>query len=380
MNNEFLRLTEELIRCPSVTPADAGCQTLIAACLTKIGFQCTPMRFGNVDNLWAIYGNQSPLFVFSGHTDVVPPGPTTDWQFPPFEPTILDGKLYGRGTTDMKGNLAAMIIGTENFIEANPHFPGSIAFLITSDEEGESIDGTEKALAALTSQGIKIDYCLVGEASSNHTTGDQIRIGRRGSLHGKLTVNGKQGHVAYPENAKNPIHQSLLALDQLAKTTWDQGNDHFPATTFQITNIHSGVGASNVIPGHLEVLFNFRFGTASTIDNLKARTEAILKSSDFIYELTWQIGAEPFLTPQQKLIPAAKKAIKKITGIDTACNTGGGTSDGRFIAKTGAEVIELGVPNASAHQINEHVSIAELEKLPAIYQEILQEIFDYSIL
>lgn len=366
-----LELSKELISRPSVTPLDGGCQILLADRLTALGFQCESMRFGDVDNLWARFGTQAPLFVFAGHTDVVPTGLETDWTSPPFSPTIRDGYLYGRGAADMKSGIAAMTVAAENFIRANPHFKGSIALLITSDEEGPSINGTKKVIETLLARGEKIDFCVVGEASSEKSVGDQIRVGRRGSLHGKLIVHGKQGHVAHPHRALNPIHASLQALDEVAKSSWCQGNEHFPPTTFQISNIHSGTGAANVIPGHTEILFNFRFSTAVTVAQLQQRTEDILNKHGLKFDIEWSMGAEPFLTKQGKLISAAQKAIKEVNHLDTTLSTGGGTSDGRFIAPTGAEVIELGVCNASVHQVDEHVKLSDLDTLTTCYERLL---------
>ncbi|SRR5579883_936264 len=372
---EVIHLAEKLIALPSITPQDAGCQQLIAAHLTDVGFHCETMRFGDVDNLWARYGKQSPLLVFAGHTDVVPTGTETKWTSPPFQPHIRDGYLYGRGATDMKGALAAMVIATKNFIQSHPAFSGSIGFLITSDEEGPSINGTCKVIETLENRSEKIDYCIVGEPSSETLVGDQVRIGRRGSLHGKLVIHGKQGHVAYPHLAKNPIHLCFAALHELVKIEWDQGNDDFPPTTFQITNIHGGTGAANVIPGDLEILFNFRFSTAVTVPQLQERTEAILHQHGLTYDLKWEIGAKPFLTQKGQLVTAAQLAIKEITGLEVKLSTGGGTSDGRFIAATGARIIELGVPHTTAHQIDECVRVEDLQTLVKIYERMLKILF-----
>lgn len=369
--NETILLAKKLMSCPSVTPHDAGCQTMIADRLEALGFVCEPMRFGEVDNLWARHGTQAPLIVFAGHTDVVPTGPLDEWTSPPFEPEIRDGKLYGRGASDMKGGIAAMIVATENFLRGNPNFKGSIAFLLTSDEEGPAIDGTKKVIDVLQQRDVKIDYCIVGEPSTDTKIGDQIRVGRRGSLHSTLQIHGKQGHVAHPQHAKNPIHLSALALHELSHTEWDKGNEHYPPTTFQISNIHAGTGAANVIPGHLEILMNFRFSTAVTIEQLQQRTTDLLKKHGLHFDLDWRVGAEPFLTQQGKLIAATQAAIKTVTGLDVNLSTGGGTSDGRFIAPTGAEVIELGVSHATAHHINEWINVADLETLTLIYQTIL---------
>lgn len=366
-----LNLAKALIACASITPQDAGCEAIITSRLESLGFKCEHFIFENVHNLWARYGTQAPLFVFAGHTDVVPPGPLDQWISPPFSPTVRDGYLYGRGAVDMKGGLAASIIAAENFVKAHPNFQGSIAFLITSDEEGPAINGTKKVMETLTARGEKIDYCIIGEPSSNQKLGDQIRIGRRGSLHGKLKVLGKQGHVAHPHLAQNPIHQSLAALEQFTANEWDQGNTDYPPTSLQISNMHSGTGAANVIPGILEILFNFRFGTASTTDSLKNRTKTYLDQIGLVYELEWVLGAAPFLTNRGNLLTASIHAIQTLTGLEPTCSTGGGTSDGRFIAPTGAEVIELGLSHATAHHVNEGVSVADLQLLTDIYEHIL---------
>lgn len=373
--NDIIDLAKQLIAIPSITPNDHGCQKIIREKLQRVGFECEALRFDDVDNLWARYGKQSPLFVFAGHTDVVPTGPESDWTTHPFSPDIRSGYLYGRGASDMKGAIAAMIIAAETFVKEHPNFQGSIAFLITSDEEGPAIYGTQKVVELLQNRGEKIDYCMIGEPSSQEQMGDQIRVGRRGSLHAKLTVYGKQGHVAHPHLAINPIHQCMLALHELAQTEWDKGNDHFPATSFQITNIHGGTGATNVIPGQLEVLFNFRFSTAVTVSDLQERTYAILRKHNIKNNIEWKIGGEPFLTKVGKLIKVTQEAIKTITGKETKLSTGGGTSDGRFIAPTGAEVVELGVLHATAHQVDECVNTADLVLLVDIYKQILSSLF-----
>lgn len=373
--NDLLPLLTQLIACPSITPLDAGCQIIIEQRLKALGFHSEPLRFGEVDNLWARYGTEKPLLVFAGHTDVVPPGPLNDWQSPPFEPEVRDGYLYGRGACDMKGSLACMIVAAEMFIRQYPSFSGSLGFLITSDEEGPAINGTRKVIELLNNRQEKIDYCIIGEPSSDAALGDQIRVGRRGSLHGRLIIHGKQGHVAHPHLAKNAIHVSLSALQKLVGTEWDQGNADFPKTTFQITNIHGGTGATNVIPGHLEVLFNFRFSTAITIEELKSRVEDILKQAGLTYDLEWQIGALPFLTQKTPLTSAVQNAIQTCTGLTTRLSTGGGTSDGRFIAPTGTSVVELGVLHATAHQANECVSVEDLKTLTQIYLTILKTMF-----
>ena len=373
--SSVLDLARQLISCASLTPDDAGCQNIISERLSNAGFQCESMRYGDVDNLWARFGSAAPLLVFAGHTDVVPTGPEADWTSHPFSPEIRVGYLYGRGASDMKGAVAAMLIAAEQFIKANPDFPGSIAFLITSDEEGPAVNGTQKVMQTLQKRGEKIDFCIIGEPSSETHTGDQVRVGRRGSLHGKLIVHGKQGHVAHPHLAKNPIHLTMLALHQLVQTEWDKGNSNFPATTFQISNIHSGTGAANVIPGHLEVLFNFRFSTAVTVEALQQRVEKILRDNQLKFDLEWKVGAEPFLTQKGKLISVIQKAIKDTTRLEVRLSTGGGTSDGRFIAPTGAEVIELGVSHATAHQVDECVKVEDLDILVKIYQQILGLLF-----
>lgn len=372
--SDILELCKQLISCPSVTPDDAGCQKILAERLKKFGFHIELMRFDDVDNLWARYGTESPLIVFAGHTDVVPPGPLDAWNSNPFTPTVRDAFLYGRGAADMKSGLACMMIAAEKFIQQNPHFPGSIGFLITSDEEGPSLNGTRKVIETLVKRQEKIDYCIIGEATSKQTIGDQIRIGRRGSLGGKLTIIGKQGHIAFPENTINPIHVVTGALHDLTKEIWDKGNESFPPTSFQISNIHGGTGALNVIPGLLEIYFNFRFSTAVTAEQLQQRVTKILEKYSLNFDLQWDLSGHPFLTQHGKLIAATQTAIQQCTGLDTQLSTGGGTSDGRFIAPTGAEVIELGPCNATVHQINENVRISDLEKLASIYQQILQRL------
>lgn len=371
-NHPVVKLTEELINCQSITPNDAGCQQLIADRLTAAGFKCEQMKFGDVDNLWARIGTNSPLLVFAGHTDVVPPGEKIDWTSPPFRATICDNNIYGRGAVDMKGALAAMIIATEEVIKKG--FNGSIGFLITSDEEGPGINGTVKVINELIKRGEEINFCIIGEPSSKDKIGDQIRIGRRGSLHGKLTVNGKQGHVAHPHLADNAIHKSLQALADLCKQKWDDGNSDFPPTSFQITNTNSGTGSLNVIPAHLDASFNFRFATCSTEEDLKTKTEKLLKQHHLDYELTWTLGGQPFLTRKGDLMAAAKTAVKEVCGIEPEFNCGGGTSDGRFIAKTGAEMLEIGCIHKTAHQTDEHEAIENLKLLTQLYQAILEKI------
>lgn len=368
-----LELLKQLIRCPSLTPNDAGCQIIIRERLERLGFHCESMPFENVTNLWAKKGNASPLFVFAGHTDVVPTGPLDQWICDPFMPEEHDGLLYGRGATDMKSGLSAMIVAAENFIQQFPEHEGSIAFLITSDEEGPSLHGTQKVMAELNRRKEKIDYCIIAEASSEKKLGDQIRVGRRGSLSGKLIIHGKQGHIAYPHIAKNPIHLMSPALQELTTTIWDNGNAFFPPTSFQISNIHAGTGAANVIPGTVEILFNFRFSTAVTTEILQQRVTAILEKYQLEFALHWEAPGQPFLTEQGKLIKTTQEAIQEICGIDPVLSTAGGTSDGRFIAPFGVEVVELGPINTTAHQINEHVRIVDVEKLTDIYVRILEK-------
>ena len=372
--SETLKLTEELINRESVTPEDGGCQKLIAERLGKLGFKATHLRFEDVDNLWITHGSSGPLFAFAGHTDVVPTGPLEDWNTNPFKSEIIDGMLYGRGAADMKGGVAAMVVAAENFVKENPDHNGTIAFLITSDEEGPSINGTRKVIEYLNDNDIKIDWCVVGEPSSNKQLGDVIRIGRRGSLNGILTINGIQGHVAYPDIAENPIHKASAFLSEISSMEWDQGNDSFPPTTFQISNINAGTGVENVIPGKVKLLFNFRFSTEVTEDELRNRVTALLDKHELNYDLQWKLSGNPFLTSTGKLVDAACGAIKSVCGIETDCSTGGGTSDGRFIAPTGAEVIELGVNNDTIHKVNECVSVKDLETLTTIYTTILEKL------
>jgi succinyl-diaminopimelate desuccinylase len=371
-----LQLTLELMRRRSVTPTDDGCQETMMHRLRVLGFECAPLRFGDVDNFWAVRGDAGPLLCFAGHTDVVPSGPEQQWQSPPFEPTFKDGKLFGRGAADMKGSLAAMITACERFIHAHPQHRGRIAFLITSDEEGAAVDGTAKVVEWLEQRGEKIRWCVVGEPSSSRQLGDTVRNGRRGSLNGKLIVRGIQGHVAYPEKARNPIHLAMPALAELAAQTWDNGNAFFPATSFQISNIKAGGGATNVIPGELEALFNFRFSTESTEQQLCTRTEAILQKYKLDYDVEWSLSGAPFLTAKGDLIEATQNAIQAVAGIPTELSTGGGTSDGRFIAPTGAEVVELGPINATIHKIDEHVVASDLDKLSMMYEQILLQLLN----
>ena len=378
--SETLDLAKQLISIPSVTPEDLGCQKIIAERLSNIGFKIENMRFGDVDNLWARYGTQSPLFVFAGHTDVVPSGPVEQWSNDPFTPTIVNDVMTARGTADMKSSIAAMVCACENFLSdkkaiSTLQSAGSIAFLITSDEEGPAINGTVKVIEHLTNNNEKIDWCLVGEPSSTSTLGDVIKNGRRGSLGGDLTIHGVQGHIAYPHLAKNPVHLFAGALQDLSNEVWDKGNEYFPATSFQISNINGGTGATNVIPGELNVQFNLRFSTEITEQKIKQRVETILNKHKLNYTLNWSLSGQPFLTPNGELVEAAKQAIKTVCGINTELSTSGGTSDGRFIAPTGAQVVELGPVNESIHKIDENINIADLEKLTSVYTEILKRLF-----
>ncbi len=366
-----IELARQLINIDSVTPDDKGCQEIMIQRLEAIGFDIQRLRFGKVDNFWARRGQSKPLFVFAGHTDVVPSGPVENWNTPPFETTIIDGLLYGRGAADMKGSLAAMVTACERFIKQHPDHSGAIGFLITSDEEGPAIDGTVKVIDYLSEHNEAIDMCLVGEPSCTSELGDTIKNGRRGSLGAVLTIHGTQGHVAYPHLAKNPIHLAVPALTELTRTEWDQGNEFFPPTSFQISNIHSGTGATNVIPGDIEIQFNFRFSTELNQEKITTWVEKILNSYDFDYDIQWTLSGNPFLTDKGELVDAAVDSIKTITGIDTELSTAGGTSDGRFIAPTGAQVIELGPLNATIHKVNECVAVAHLDKLSLIYEQIL---------
>ena len=370
-----LELAKSLISKPSITPDDLGCQAIMIDRLKKIGFEIHPLKFGDVDNFWAVHGDSGPLFAFAGHTDVVPAGDENAWNTKPFEPTIKDGYLYGRGAADMKGGLASMVTATEKFIKENPNHKGRIAFLITSDEEGVAVNGTVKVMDYLKANEQKIDYCLLGEPSSTSSTGDVIKNGRRGSLNGVLKINGKQGHVAYPHLAKNPIHLVSPALDDLCNQEWDNGNDYFPATSFQISNMHSGDGVTNVIPGDAQVKFNFRYSTETNKENLQKKVYEILDLHNLDYSIEWSHSGYPFLTPKGELVSACVEAIKKTKGIETELSTSGGTSDGRFIAQEGTQVIELGPVNATIHQINESVLIQDLDDLSEIYYQVLRNIF-----
>jgi len=372
--SETLKLAEALIRRASVTPEDAGCQDLLAERLSTLDFKAERLDFNDTQNIWLKRGTVKPLFVFLGHTDVVPTGPLDKWLSPPFEPTIRDGKLYGRGTADMKGGIAAFITAVERFIAKHPDHQGAIALMLTSDEEGIATNGVVKVVEVLEQRNEKIDWCLVGEPSSDKKIGDVIRVGRRGSLCAKLTINGIQGHVAYPELANNPIHSFAPALKELTDEIWDHGNQFFPPTSLQVSNIHSGTGAENIIPGTVEVQFNLRFCTELNQEIIQQRTHAILDKHGFDYDIVWRLSGNPFLTDKGALIDAAHVAIKTVTGFETLDDTGGGTSDGRFIAPTGAQVIELGPLNESIHKVNENVGVEDLEILSAIYEQILIEL------
>ncbi len=369
--SETLELAKALINRPSVTPDDAACQAIVAARLRKLGFTIEAMMFGEVENLWARRGQARPLLAFAGHTDVVPPGPRDAWTSDPFVPEVRDGMLYGRGAADMKSSIAAMVVAVERFVARHPDHRGSIAFLLTSDEEGPAVDGTVKVIEKLERRGEKIDWCLVGEPSSEDRLGDVVKNGRRGSLNGVLKVKGTQGHVAYPHLARNPIHAVAPALAELTRIEWDRGNEHFPPTGFQISNINGGTGAENVIPGSVEVQFNFRFSTEQTAESLQARVEDVLRRHELDYALSWRLSGNPFLTPAGQLVDAAREAIGEVTGVETQLSTGGGTSDGRFIAPTGAQVLELGPVNRSIHKVDECIAVTDLDALTDVYERIL---------
>ena len=366
-----LELCCELIRKPSVTPEDAGCQALMIERLQALNFNCTELPCGDVSNFWAEHGDQGPLLVFAGHTDVVPPGPASRWSNPPFEPTVIDGILMGRGSADMKGSLAAMLIACEEFLAEQPNHAGRIGFLITSDEEGPAVDGTVKVLDYLRERGESIDWCVVGEPASSATLGDAIKNGRRGSLGATLTVKGVQGHIAYPHLADNPIHRLLPALHALTSEVWDEGNAFFPPTSMQVSNIQGGTGVTNIIPGEVEVVFNFRFSTEVSDDELRQRTASILQAHGLDYVIQWNLSGQPFLTPNGKLLDAAIASVLEVTGKAPELSTAGGTSDGRFIAPTGAQVVEVGPVNATIHKIDEQVLVSDLPRLAAIYKGIL---------
>jgi succinyl-diaminopimelate desuccinylase len=373
-----LSLTEALIARASVTPDDQACQSLMSERLARIGFECETIESGGVTNLWAVKrgtdGAAGKLLAFAGHTDVVPTGPLEQWTSPPFTPTHRDGKLYGRGAADMKASLAAFVVSSEEFVAQHPDHRGTLAFLITSDEEGPATDGTVKVVEALQARGVRLDYCIVGEPTSNATLGDMVKNGRRGSMTGKLTVKGVQGHIAYPHLAKNPVHLLAPALAELVAERWDDGNEYFPPTTWQVSNLHSGTGATNIIPGHADLMFNFRFSTASTVEGLQSRVHAILDKHGFDYDLTWIVSGLPFLTPRGALSDALEKAIADETGVRAELSTTGGTSDGRFIARICDQVVEFGPPNGTIHKIDEHVEVQFIEPLKNVYRRVLEQL------
>ncbi len=374
MSSDSQKLAIQLLSIDSVTPDDKGCQAILCERLSKLGFSCETMQFGEVTNLWARRGNSAPLLAFAGHTDVVPTGPLDQWDSDPFNPEVRDGYLYARGAADMKSSIACMVTACERFIEQHPDHHGSIAFLITSDEEGPATEGTVKVIETLEQRNEKIDWALVGEPSSTSTIGDVVKNGRRGSLGARLTVQGIQGHVAYPHLADNPVHNVAPALAELSTTEWDQGNDFFPATTFQISNINAGTGATNVIPGEVIIDFNLRFSTCLTAEEIQHRIESILHSHQLNFSIQWTLSGQPFLTSAGALVDAAQKAIKEVTGIETELSTAGGTSDGRFIAPTGAQVLELGPVNESIHKINENLKFEDIDTLSSIYQIMLEKL------
>lgn len=374
MSDKILELAKRLIERPSQTPRDEGCQDIMIERLEPLGFICEKLPFGDVENLWANRGNTKPLVVFAGHTDVVPSGPREAWKSDPYKPEVRNGYLYGRGAADMKSSLAAFITAIEDFLAKHPRHKGSIGLLITSDEEGPALDGTIKVMEWLGKQDIRIDYCVVGEPSCVETLGDTIKIGRRGSLTGRLFVHGKQGHVAYPQLASNPIHMLAPALAELAATVWDEGNADFPPTSFQVSNIHGGTGAENVIPGRLEVVFNFRFSTAVTAADLRRRVEEILQRHKVNHQIQWILSGHPFLTQGTALIDSVRRAIHEELGVETKTSTSGGTSDGRFIAPTGTEVVEIGPLNRTIHQIDECIPVDDLGRLARTYRRILENL------
>jgi succinyl-diaminopimelate desuccinylase len=374
LKNETLELAKALIRRKSITPADEGCQQLIIDRLVPLGFKAETLRCGDVTNLWIRHGTARPLVVLAGHTDVVPPGPREKWASDPFEPTIRDGKLFGRGAADMKTSIAAFVTAAERFVAAHPGHPGSIGLLITSDEEGPSVDGTARVVEAFKARGEAMDYCIVGEPSSTERFGDTIRNGRRGTLTARLTVHGIQGHVAYPHRVKNPVHLVAPAIAELATTEWDRGNEFFPPTTFQVSNIHAGTGAQNITPGAAQVDFNFRFSTESTAESLKARVKEILDRHGLEYDIAWVQGGKPFLTARGKLVATLTNAVRKVSGVTPQVNCEGGTSDGRFIIDVCAEVAEFGPVNRSIHKVNEAVALEEIEPLAEIYRTAVEDL------
>ena len=369
-----LELTQDLMSRRSVTPADEGCQEVMIRRLSALGFEVEPLRFGGVTNFWAHRGGAGPVFCFAGHTDVVPTGPLEEWRSDPFVPTIRDGVLYGRGAADMKSGLAAMITATEAFVGAHPRHRGRITFLITSDEEGPSVEGTKRVAALLGQRGQRIDWCLVGEPSSEAAVGDTLKIGRRGSFSGRLTVHGVQGHVAYPQLAENPVHTLAPALAELTSRVWEQGTEHFDPTSFQVSNLNAGTGAPNVIPGELKARFNLRYSPVQTLEGLKETVEGILRRHGVRYTLEWYLSGEPFYTPSGALSDAVCRAVREVTGAPPRLSTGGGTSDGRFIAPLGAQVVELGVVNASIHKVNEHVRVSDIDALHRMYFNVLKNL------
>ncbi len=371
---DTLQLAQELISRRSVTPDDAGCLVAVRALLEPLGFQCEQISMGGVENLWARRGTARPLVCFAGHIDVVPTGPVEQWDSDPFVPTIRDGVLYGRGASDMKSSIAAFVAAIESFVAEHPDHPGSLAVLFTSDEEGPAVDGTVRIVEMLKERGESMDYCVIGEPTAVKQTGDMIKNGRRGSLSGRLTVNGVQGHVAYPHLVKNPIHIVASAIAEMAQTQWDSGNEYFPPTTWQISNFNAGTGANNVVPGAAHIRFNFRFSTASTLESLQTRVHGILDKHGVPYDLEWSYDGRPFLTKRGDLVDAVAKAIKTVTGLDTQLSTTGGTSDGRFIADICAQVVECGPTNATIHKINESIRVDELEQLPLIYFHTLKNL------
>jgi succinyl-diaminopimelate desuccinylase len=372
--SDTLKLTQDLMRRESVTPEDAGCQIMLADRLAKIGFNAEHLRFDDTDNLWCRRGQSGPVLVFAGHTDVVPTGPVENWRHPPFNATVEGDMLYGRGAADMKGSIAAFVTACERFVANHPDHHGSIAYLITSDEEGPATNGTVKVVETLESRGEKMDWCIVGEPSSTELVGDIVKNGRRGSLNGRLTIKGKQGHIAYPHLADNPIHLAVPALTELCSIEWDQGNEDFPPTSFQISNMNSGTGATNVIPGTTDIVFNFRYSTEVTHEALQQRVESILNQHGLNYDLKWELSGKPFRTATGALLDAVKVAVKDVTGRETTLSTSGGTSDGRFIAPTGTQVIELGPLNDTIHQIDECVSVTDLDTLSLMYESILKQL------
>ncbi|MFC7300735.1 succinyl-diaminopimelate desuccinylase [Cognatiluteimonas weifangensis] len=372
--SEVLNLAKELILRASVTPDDAGCQALLAQRLQRAGFACQSLRYGAVDNLWATHGSDGPVLVLLGHTDVVPPGPRAAWASDPFVPEVRDGVLYGRGAADMKGSVAAFVVALERFVAAHPRHPGTVALLLTSDEEGDAIDGVRRVAETLRERGQRIDWCITGEPSSKRKLGDLLRVGRRGTLSATLTVHGVQGHVAYPEKARNPIHLALPALAELAARRWDDGYESFPPTSLQLSNVHAGTGANNVIPGELQALFNLRYNPHWTAARLESECEAVLRAHGLDYSIAWHRGGEPFHTPEGPLRAAAREVLARFAGAAPEESTGGGTSDARFLAPLGAQCVEIGPVNASIHKVDEHVAVADLEALPDLYLALLERL------